>query len=113
MGPLFSIAVVLLVGLVVLGAAFCVARIFNPTLVALLAAFAFVVGGGVGTTLFGLVSWFIVGTTTFPSHWQVISYLAMLGASAISSGLCLALVFLRILQRSNRPVRDFPSIPAT
>lgn len=99
MNPLFSIAVVFLIGLLVLGVAFGVARVSHPPLVAVVAAFAFVVGGGVGSALFGLVSWLTIGTTTLASHWQVISYLAMLGASAISGGLCLTLLFLAILRR--------------
>jgi hypothetical protein len=87
MGPLFSIAVV--------------ARVFHPPLIAFAAAFAFVLGGGVGTTLFGLASWLFVGPTTLNSHWQVFGYLAMLVSSAIFGGLCLELLFLRLARRSN------------
>jgi hypothetical protein len=101
MGPLFSIAVVLLVGLLVLGVAFGIARVFHPPLIALAAAFAFVVGGAAGSAFFGLVSWLAIGATTLTSHWQVFSYLAMLVASAVFGGLCTTLLFLGVVRRSN------------
>lgn len=101
MGPLFSLAIVVLVGLLVFGVAFGVARVFHPPLIALVMASAFVVGGAVGSALFGLISWFIIGATTLTSHWQVFSYLTMLAASAIFGGLCLVLLFLGIVRRSN------------
>jgi hypothetical protein len=100
MGPLFSIALLGFAGLLVFGIAFGVARIFNAPCVSLAVALAFVLGGGFGSALFGLV-WFAVGPQTLTSPWQVVSYLAMLAASGISGGFCLALLLRRALQRSN------------
>ncbi|OOG36806.1 hypothetical protein B0E51_17740 [Rhodanobacter sp. C05] len=102
MGPLFSIAVSVLVGLLVLGVVFGVARVWHPPLAAFAAAFAFVVGSFLGAACFGLVFWLTIGATTLTSRWQVFSYLAMLVASAVSGGLCLALFFFSIVRRSNR-----------
>jgi hypothetical protein len=101
MGPLFSMAVVGLLGLVILGVAFGVARVFQPPRMALLMATVFVVGGAVGGALFALVSWLVIGTTTLTSTWHVVSYLAMLVASVISGGLCQVLLVLRVLRRSD------------
>ena len=90
-----------LVGLLVLGVAFGVARFFHPPLIALAMALAFVVGGVAGSALFGLVSWLTIGARTLTLRWQVFSYLVMLVASAIVGGLCLALLFGGIVRRSN------------
>ena len=97
---LFSIALLILAGLLVFGVAFGVARTVSASYVALAVALAFVLGGGLGSALFGLV-WLAVGPQTLTSHWQVVGYLAMLAASAIAGGLFLVLLLRRALQRSN------------
>lgn len=100
MGPLFSIALLILVSLIVFGIAFAVARVFSAPYVALAVALAFVLGGGFSSALFS-AAWLAVGPQTLASHWQVVVYLAMLAASAISGGLCLAFLLRRALRRSN------------
>lgn len=100
MGPLFSITFLILVGLLVFGIAFAVTRVSSAPYVALTFALAFVLGGGFGSALFSL-AWLAVGPQTLASHWQVVGYLAMLAASAISGGLCLAFLLRRALRRSN------------
>jgi hypothetical protein len=101
MGPLFSIALIAVTGLLVLGVAFVVARIFHASLVAFAVAATFVLGCGASSAVFLVLSWFIIGAATLTSHWQVLGYLIALAASAVAGGLCLALLFLSVLRRSN------------
>ncbi len=101
MGPFFSIALLTLIGLLVFGIAFGVARIFSAPYVALAVALAFILGGGFGSALFGL-AWLATGPQTLSSHWQAVGYLVMLVASALSGGLFLALLLRRTLRRSNK-----------
>ena len=104
MGPLFSIALIALMGLLVLGVAFSIARIVYSSLVALAVAAAFVLGCGAGGAIFLVLSWLTIGTATLTSHWQVLGYLVALVASAMAGGFCLALFFLSVLRRRSSAV---------
>jgi hypothetical protein len=101
MGLLFSIAVIAVMGRLVLGVAFGVARIFHPALVSFALAAAFVLGCGAGSAIFLVLSWLVIGAATLTSHWQVLGYLTALAASAVAGGLCLALLCSSVLRRSN------------
>ena len=101
MSPLFSIALIAVMGLLVLGVAFVAARIFHSPLVAFAVAAAFVLGCGAGSAVFVVLSWLIIGTATLTSHWQVLGYLAALATSAVAGGLCLALLLVSVRRRSN------------
>ena len=108
MGPLFSIALIALVGLLALSLVFWVAGFFHSPSRALLLAALPVLGCGGGALLFVVLAWLAIGSATLTSQGQVLGYLAALGASAIMSGGFVAWLYVRSLRRSNKSFKPNP-----
>lgn len=91
MAPLFTALVVVPGAVLLLALAFVIARLFQPTSVAIRIALVFVAGTAIGgaVTVVGL-SFFVPATLVAP--WQVIAYLASLAVGAFLGG-ALSLVF--------------------
>ena len=85
MAPLLTVLVVLPGAVLLLTLAFVIARIFQPTSVAVRIALVFVTGMAIGgaATVVGL-SFFVPATLVTP--WQVIAYLASLAVGALLGG---------------------------
>jgi hypothetical protein len=102
MGPLFSLAL-LVVGMGFgMSVAYLVARIFLSASVALRAAVLFVIAGAIGGAGAGLVLAFVVGVGgTLTNGWQVVVYLSSLALSGLLSGVLVVRLYLARV-RSNK-----------
>ncbi len=100
MGPLFSLGLVAIFGVIVVAFTFIALKALKfTTKRAVLVAFAFCIGGGFGAATFVVLGRFILGPeATFETSTQVATYLGSMAGVA----LCVALLVARVVaMRSN------------
>jgi len=86
MAPMFSALVIAPVLLVLLALAFIVARLFQPTSVALRIALLFVVGAVVGVGLSVAIFSYLFGSGTLATTQQVVGFLSALASGSLLGG---------------------------
>ena len=86
MGPMFSALIIVPALLVLLVLAFIVARLFQPTSVALRLGLLFVVGAFVGVGLSVATFSFLFGSGTLATTQQVVGFLSALAGGGLFGG---------------------------
>lgn len=86
MAPMFSALIIAPALLVLLALVFIVARLFQPTLVALRIGLLFVAGAAVGVGLSGATFSFLFGSGTLATKQLVVGFLSALAGGGIFGG---------------------------
>jgi hypothetical protein len=100
MGPAFSLALLLIIGLGAVAISYGAARIFVPSRAAAIVAFGFVVGAAFGALLAVIANWLFGPREELTSSSQVVAFFSQIGvAAAIFGAACSRVFYLKFIPK--------------